>query len=82
MRTAVCKRLAIDYPIIQAAIGGAADPPLAAAVSAAGGLGMLTLIGRGAARARSRIQELRQSVEKRAVAVSMPIGGPVRSSAG
>jgi NAD(P)H-dependent flavin oxidoreductase YrpB (nitropropane dioxygenase family) len=41
MKTALCERLGIELPIIQAPIGGAAGPTLAAAVSNAGGLGML-----------------------------------------
>ncbi len=41
MQTALCKRLGIGLPIIQAPMGGAVGPPLAAAVSNAGGLGML-----------------------------------------
>ncbi len=41
MQTALCKRLGIELPIIQAPMGGAVGPPLAAAVSNAGGLGML-----------------------------------------
>ena len=43
MRTAICDQLNIDVPIIQAAMGGASCPALAAAVSNAGGLGMLAL---------------------------------------
>ena len=45
MRTALCERLRIDVPIIQAAMGGAVGPKLVAAVSNAGGLGMLVLGG-------------------------------------
>ena len=41
MKTVLCERLGIDFPIIQAPMGGAVGPPLAAAVSNAGGLGML-----------------------------------------
>ena len=41
MRTPVCEMLGIDQPIVQAPM--AAIPPLAAAVSNAGGLGMVTL---------------------------------------
>ncbi len=41
MRTMLCERLGIEVPIIQAAIANAACPALAAAVSNAGGLGML-----------------------------------------
>jgi nitronate monooxygenase len=39
----VCQLLGIAHPIVQAPIGGAAVPQLAAAVSEAGGLGMLAL---------------------------------------
>lgn len=41
MPTTFCEQLGIEYPIIQAPIGAAATPELVAAVSAAGGLGML-----------------------------------------
>jgi NAD(P)H-dependent flavin oxidoreductase YrpB (nitropropane dioxygenase family) len=41
MKTALCERLGIELPIIQAPIGGAVGPTLASAVSNAGGLGML-----------------------------------------
>ena len=41
MRTVLRERLGIEVPIIQAAIANAACPALAAAVSNAGGLGML-----------------------------------------
>jgi NAD(P)H-dependent flavin oxidoreductase YrpB (nitropropane dioxygenase family) len=41
MKTALCERLGIELPIIQAPMGGAVGPTLAAAVSNAGGLGML-----------------------------------------
>ncbi|MGH6993285.1 MAG: NAD(P)H-dependent flavin oxidoreductase, partial [Caulobacteraceae bacterium] len=43
MRTAASRMLGIDHPIIQAPMGGATSPDLAAAVSEAGGLGMLAL---------------------------------------
>jgi NAD(P)H-dependent flavin oxidoreductase YrpB (nitropropane dioxygenase family) len=43
MTTAGCERLGIDIPIIQAPMGGAVGPALAAAVSNAGGLGTLAL---------------------------------------
>src|SRR6476646_336332 len=41
MQTTLCKRVGIELPIIQAPMGGAVGPALAAAVSNAGGLGML-----------------------------------------
>ena len=40
-RTSLCDLLGIEYPIVQAGMGGAAGPALAAAVSNAGGLGVL-----------------------------------------
>ena len=41
MKTAACKTLGIEVPIVQAPMEGAVGPRLAAAVSNAGGLGML-----------------------------------------
>ena len=41
MKTDLCERLGIELPIIQAPMGGAVGPSLVAAVSNAGGLGML-----------------------------------------
>jgi nitronate monooxygenase len=41
--TPFCRLAGIQYPIVQAPIGGLATPKLAAAVSNAGGLGMLAL---------------------------------------
>ena len=43
MRTPVCELLGMEQPIVQAPIGTAAVPRLAAAVSNAGALGMLAL---------------------------------------
>ena len=43
MQTALCTRLGIELPIVQAPMGGAGGPALAAAECNAGGLGMLAL---------------------------------------
>ena len=43
MRTPLCDLLGIEQPIVLAPMGGAVGPRLAAAVSNAGGLGMLPL---------------------------------------
>lgn len=43
MQTTVTQRLGIEHPIIQAPIGGLSVPALAAAVSNAGGLGMMAV---------------------------------------
>ena len=47
MKTKLCEELEIDFPIIQAAIGGISCPELAAAVSNAGGLGSIAMTGWG-----------------------------------
>lgn len=41
LRTPICELFGIDYPVLLAGMGGAAGPELAAAVSNAGGLGVL-----------------------------------------
>ena len=41
LRTPICDLCAIDYPIFAAGMGGVTMAPLAGAVSAAGGLGVL-----------------------------------------
>jgi enoyl-[acyl-carrier protein] reductase II len=41
MKNRVCQRLGIEYPIIQGAMAWTSMPPLVAAVSEAGGLGVL-----------------------------------------
>jgi len=40
-RTSLCDLLGVEYPIVQSGMGGVAGPALAAAVSRAGGLGIL-----------------------------------------
>ncbi len=58
MQTPLCKRLGIELPIIQAPMGGAVGPALAAAVSNAGGLGMLVPWRADLAIVRQQIREL------------------------
>lgn len=64
MKTTFCDLLGIDLPIAQAAIGGAAVPALAAAVSNAGGLGTVNLTGYDAESARQMIQHTRELTSK------------------
>src|SRR6266478_229452 len=59
MKTILCERLGIELPIIQAPMGGAVGPALAAAVSNAGGLGMLVLWRADADTMRRQIREMR-----------------------
>jgi NAD(P)H-dependent flavin oxidoreductase YrpB (nitropropane dioxygenase family) len=64
MRTALCERLGIELPIIQAPMGGAVGPQLAAAVSNAGGLGMLVLWRADLATVRQQIRQTRALTSK------------------
>jgi NAD(P)H-dependent flavin oxidoreductase YrpB (nitropropane dioxygenase family) len=65
MKTALCERLGIELPIIQAPMGGAVGATLAAAVSNAGGLGMLPLW-------RADIETLRQQIRETRALTSRP----------
>jgi NAD(P)H-dependent flavin oxidoreductase YrpB (nitropropane dioxygenase family) len=64
MKTTFCDLMGIDLPIVQAAIGGAAVPALAAAVSNAGGFGTVNLTGYDAESARHMIQHTRELTSK------------------
>lgn len=59
-RNALTERLNIKWPIIQAPMGSASTPSLAAAVTNAGGLGGLGMWGRAAEQAARRIAGFRQ----------------------
>ena len=64
MRTPLTELLGIEFPIIQAPIGSATTPELAASVSNAGGLGMLALSGADLDTARNRIRQTKQLTNK------------------
>src|SRR5438094_3326032 len=57
---ALTERLNLKYPILQAPMGSASTPGLAAAVTNAGGLGGLGMWGRSADQAERRIAGFRQ----------------------
>ena len=76
MRTVLCERLGIDLPIIQAAMGGASCPALAAAVSNAGGLGMLAPWRRDLDGVRDEIRETRASARGRPFGVNLVLEWP------
>lgn len=67
IRTAICDLLGIDYPIIQGGMAWVATAELAAAVSEAGGLG---LIGAGSA----PVEVVRSEVHKARALTSRPFG--------
>src|SRR4051812_49970263 len=64
MQTAFTRRLGIEAPIVQAPMGGATNPALAAAVSNAGGLGMLALSWHPPEAARAVIRATRALTDR------------------
>jgi len=64
LHTKLCDLLGIEYPIILAGMGGAAGPALAAAVSNAGGLGVVGATGYTPDELREMIGKLRSLTDK------------------
>ena len=64
LRTRICDLLEIEVPIVLAGMGGAATPELAAAVSNAGGLGVLGAAACGPNRLRRWIERTRELTDE------------------
>lgn len=64
LRTPICDLLGIDYPIVQAGMGHVARADLAAAVSNAGGLGVIGAVGMDADEIRDNIRKVRSLTDK------------------
>ena len=65
MRTSLCRAIGIDYPVLQAGMGMIARSGLAAAVSAAGGLGVIgTGLSMRPDELREHIREVRRITKK------------------
>lgn len=64
LRTPLCDLLGIDHPILLAGMGGVSFAPLAAAVSNAGGYGVLGMAGRSVGEIRDAMREVRQLSQK------------------
>ncbi len=64
LRTRICDILEIEYPIVLAGMGGASNPELAAAVSNAGGLGILGAAACGPDQLREWIQRTRELTDR------------------
>ena len=64
LRTELCDMLGIEYPILQAGMAPVAGPELAAAVSAAGGLGILGVAHQPPDEVRRRIRRVRELTNK------------------
>jgi NAD(P)H-dependent flavin oxidoreductase YrpB (nitropropane dioxygenase family) len=76
LKTPLCDRLGMEVPVIQAPIGSAATPELAAAVSAAGGLGTLALTWVDAAEAVRQVRRVTELTD-RPFAVNLVLDFPV-----
>ena len=76
LRTPLCDLLGIEYPILQAGMGGVAFGPLAAAVSKAGGLGTIAAISPTPARVEQEIELVRSRTDQ---PVCVDIGFPARA---
>jgi NAD(P)H-dependent flavin oxidoreductase YrpB (nitropropane dioxygenase family) len=75
MMSAMCERLGIAIPIIQAPMGGAVGPALAAAVSNAGGLGTLALWGADVDTLRRQVRET-QALTTKPFAINLNLEFP------
>ena len=64
LHTPLCDLLGIEYPIMSAGMGSVAYPPLAAAVSEAGGLGVLGMSAKTPQFIRRCIEEVRARTDK------------------
>src|SRR5438128_12612443 len=64
MKTRLCERLGIELPIIAAPMGFVTGPELAAAVSNAGGLGVMSFSGNPAPVLREEIRRLRRLTDR------------------
>jgi nitronate monooxygenase len=63
-RTSLCDLIGIEYPIVQAGMGGVAGPQLAAAVSGAGGLGIVGSTLTSPEEVRKAIREVRALTDR------------------
>ncbi|MFT4199254.1 NAD(P)H-dependent flavin oxidoreductase [Gordonia sp. (in: high G+C Gram-positive bacteria)] len=76
LKTELCDLFGIEYPILQAGMGGVAFGPLAAAVSKAGGLGTIAAISPSPERVEEEIKLVRSITDK---PVCVDIGFPPRA---
>lgn len=64
IKTPICDLLGIEYPIIQGGMAWIADAPLAAAVSNAGGLGLISAMNANADWLRAEIRKAKEMTDK------------------
>ena len=73
LHTAVCKLLRIAIPILQAGMARATTPELVAAVSNAGGLGIIGGLSRTPDELRNEIREVRELTDQMTLAQRVPV---------
>jgi NAD(P)H-dependent flavin oxidoreductase YrpB (nitropropane dioxygenase family) len=76
LRTPLCDLLGIDLPVVQAPIGSASTPELAAAVAEAGGLGMLAVTWLSPDQVEDRLARVRD-LTARPVGVNLCLDFPI-----
>ncbi|MBO5692872.1 MAG: nitronate monooxygenase [Tidjanibacter sp.] len=64
MKSRICQILGIEYPVFQGGMAWVADASLAAAVSNAGGLGLISAINAGTEAVRAEIRKCRELTDK------------------
>lgn len=64
IRSRICEMLGIQYPVFQGGMAWVADASLAAAVSNAGGLGLISSINAGTEAVRNEIRKCRELTDK------------------
>ena len=64
IKSRICKMLGIQYPVFQGGMAWVADASLAAAVSNAGGLGLISSINAGTDAVRNEIRKCRELTDK------------------
>lgn len=64
MKNRICDLLGIEYPIFQGGMAWVADASLAAAVSNAGGLGLISSVNAGTEAVRNEIRKCRELTDK------------------
>ncbi|MBO5709164.1 MAG: nitronate monooxygenase [Bacteroidales bacterium] len=64
MKSRICDMLGIQYPVFQGGMAWVADASLAAAVSNAGGLGLISSINAGTEAVRNEIRKCRELTDK------------------
>lgn len=78
LRTTLCDRLRIDYPIVQAPMQAIVTPQLVAAVGDAGGMGVIPGMGLSPDALREQIRQTR-ALSKRPFGVNLVLHAAVRS---